>query len=259
MKKSDLVVGVEYACFTRPGASKRRYSYETPFRAKLIDVNFVEQRWVRSGGYDGLYAKRAVSGIAVDTGTPVTVKATLGLVDKDKNPVYIDQGRGYGKRRKTREKTYTYDYLLLENAGCFLSTWAEYEAAEAERKSAEQARKDRDLAEREARTAAEPKVGARLKAITARLVELAGPGAEMRYRSYRSWLSKTEPADPDEVFVFVPDEERDDLNTDGEPRMRRVIVGEVAYDSGVGGKEVMTGVKFSCDDKDMALLLGLEA
>lgn len=258
MKKGDLIVGETYACFARPGAARSRYVYDKPFKATLVDINFSETRWRSGSGWQGFAIERPVAGIAVDTGEKVTVEVWHGVVNKRTGePVFVKTKHG-GKSRKTVEKTYTYDYVVPENAGCILSTWADYEDSlrkEAARK-AERATKLKEEAQEAEDN--DPTVRDRVRGIVSRLVELAGPGAVARETIYE-W--RGEPDNPEDIAIYVPakSNERDDLNLSAEPRMRRVAEIGIGYAHGTQGQRCMTHAAIKFGDRALAEILGVKS
>lgn len=252
MKIKDLKVGEEYACFMRPSEARRRYRYSKPFRARLVDTAFSEVRWVhRSTSWHGSYSEeRTVGGIAVDTGKKVFVKAEIPQRLKD-GKFKMSKPNNYGSRHIiTKPEQFSYDYVVLENAGCFLMPWAEWEAQEKARKEADDRHARLAKAQREKIQAESSTVEARVDVVLARLAELAGPEAEVRKSQgyvHQRWYS---------VDVFTPNPAYDDDND--KPGMKSIIHGEYKYGTGEDGEQHLVRVTFTTDDEALAQLLGVE-
>lgn len=257
MKKQDLIEGVEYACYMNPATARSRYRFEKPFRAILVSKSFTEDRPVpsggwRTGGYDQL---KPVSGIAVDTGKKVKIKASLPKRNKDGTFKWSRPTQYGSKHILTHpEETFEYDYVLLKNAGCILQPWAEYEAEQAERKRWDEEHARQRQAEREENAARADEVLNRVNAVVEALRERCGDDAVSRVDQY-SWDVK-----PYEVGIYVPttDPDEDDINLDGESLMRCVFRGVYKYADGIeAGSKVLSGVEFKVNDESLALLLGI--
>jgi hypothetical protein len=188
MKKTELKVGEEYAVFLSPGTARRfnndrRYFSGTPLRVTLLEVGAVEGVWDR-GSFSSTHSYKKMDGMKVTIPSnaeendaaaatvPITIyessaelAKSLGLkiAPKEKNPNAWNRGM--------RSATWTRDFLLLENAGCFVSTWADYEAREKANADATVERAARDKAEREANDAAAPAIEAKLQRVLARLAD----------------------------------------------------------------------------------------
>lgn len=146
MKKSELIPGVEYAVFHTPGQARRRYGWHKPFKAKLIDVNFSETRYER-GTESQPSRKRSVVGIAVDTGEKQIVRAAIPATGPDGKWIKTSEPNAWHATYQVDEQAAEYDYLVLENAGCFLQTWEEYEQEQREQQEwrDEQAAEERKI------------------------------------------------------------------------------------------------------------------
>jgi hypothetical protein len=181
MKKTELKIGVEYAVTMRPQRGRRtRYSVrDTVFKATYVREGRVEREVeVVNRELD------PKTNQYVDKGTRTDTAFDRGLVVKLPKPVkregydVYDRVRhdgsadiSYSSRGERKRVTYTVEEIALENAGCFVSTWEEYE--EAERLADESARREK-ARRREALAAAveaEPGVKARLAALIEKLTE----------------------------------------------------------------------------------------
>lgn len=239
MKKSELKVGVEYAVLGSPGAvrswnGRYRSSRDKPIKATVIDLDFKEMRATQSGGVSGYLSERMVFGIAVDTGSKVFVHGDERVRNKDgsfkKKP---KSQRSYGDNFVTKSVQYEYDYRVLENAGCFISTWEDYLAGEQATKDAQAEREARDQAEREARTAAEADIKVRVNAVLDFFTEVG----EVKLSRDEWRRRKDDEYDDFEVVGKkpVPDEDGD-LDV-------VLFRGEFTYAEGEGPYDVLTGLR----------------
>ncbi len=138
MKKSELKVGVEYAVLLSPGAVRRftngrGYSTDAPLRVKLLAKDTVEKLWDR-GSYSSSHSKRDVKGhkVTLPTNRPdFKAKLRITVYETALEPSLTRQERvmSYGgKPTQMFQADWERDSLLLESAGCFISTWEDYEA-----------------------------------------------------------------------------------------------------------------------------------
>lgn len=223
MRKSELKVGVEYAVTSRPVRGRHEKRWTKPFKATLVDINFHEVRMgtARFGyGSQSYLREMGTSGIAVDTGEKVTITGRLPIKDAEgRFKTHREPVTNNNILEVTEEQTFEYDYLLLENAGCFVSTWEEYEEserikaerkaeAEAERVRVEQARKD-----------AEADIESRVQAVLDVFTSIGEVSL-----SHRSWRDDGKP----ESFTVVAS--------------HGTFSGEFAYGTGPEGERVLTGI-----------------
>lgn len=188
VKRKDLTEGVEYACYTHPTREGTwHWRTNTPFKATLVSLNYSEQRLVPGSWRDPVARMRTVSGIAVDIGKPIEYEVDVAVKNKDGTPKYT-KDRYYGRRAVTRKKKVSYPYLILENGGCFRSTWADYEAEVAAKKAADKRRAEEREATIQAETEAEKTVVARVN--LARKHLKAAFGKESKYGP--EWSDKIE-------------------------------------------------------------------
>jgi hypothetical protein len=157
MRKQDLEIGVEYAVFTKPSASRRSRWYRgKPMRAKLIAIEgeVTDTFEITEHTYD-LDTKQS------EIKSEPTVVGTKGIVvelldtkferevpevgrvshrygnDHYLTPAHRIQHPGrYGWPEFLKSKKRSYSTIALENAGCFYMTWADYEAEVAEEEAA---------------------------------------------------------------------------------------------------------------------------
>ena len=167
MRKTELKIGETYACTSRP--QRGRYGWK-PFKATLVALSGTqivkEQKTVRKDGE-----------VYVDTTKRTGIMVELAEPIERKRDEYI-LGRGYGpvspeaqavlKAHEGAKVTDVVTVVALENAGCFVSTWAEYEAEQKRKKQLETARalqmdKERKAEEAEADDAEERVLQARHK------------------------------------------------------------------------------------------------
>lgn len=230
MRKNELKPGVEYACVSRPVRGRERNPAK-PFKATLIDVDFREQRYEsRSAHYGNQYilSEKVVYGIAVDTGSKVYIKGDLPVLDAKGHHQHREETdkRGNVLRKRTIVKSaqFEYDYVVLENAGCFLMTWQEWEAeqvAQAEMK----ARHERERQEKEdARVEAEAGIKARVDAV----LEVLGRVGPVKIAT-DEWRRDGK---PDDFYV---------MNEPGHGHFNSTIKGEFTYGEGPKGR-VLTGL-----------------
>jgi len=226
MKKQELKVGVEYAVVMRSRAARSRYGV-SPFKATLIDINFSEKRMglaYRSYGSQAILEEKVVKGIAVDTGSKVFVKGDVPLRNED-GTFQVRSDAPYGKKYITKPEQFSYDYIVLENAGCFISTWEEWEEkqkADAElaaRTKAERAQKERE------RKANEASIKSRVDAVLATL----GRVGEVKIET-SEWRRDNL---PDDFYVMQPGIEE---------RYESIIKGEFRYGDGPEGERVLVGL-----------------
>lgn len=240
MRKSELQVGVEYACFhhRRDVRKYERYGelLQKPFKAKLVDVNFSELRLTpRSHGWGVQYIlePKLVTGIAVDTGKKVRVEGDLPKRNKDDTYKRTRDRRQY----ITEPHVVEYDYFVLPDAGCIASTWAEHLAAKRQRKEMERERDEQVQAERTAYAENAPKLQATLDAVIARLREVYGVEAV----DVSTWHDG-EP--PSHVYVSADDE-------------GWAVTGDIGYDLIPNVGRVLIGATFQVDLVEFAKLLGV--
>lgn len=264
MKKSELVIGEEYACVRTPGVARSRHNYGAqPFKARLVSLDFAEDRYEPASGYysSSPWRERRQVGIAVDTGEKVVAEAQIGVTKRDAKGkverVMAKDGYG-GLQQKLRTKKFSYDYVILENGGCFLSTWAEYEAEEKAEAECVAARERSKNAEAKRLSENDPAVRVRVEGIVARLKELAGEGAQVWYTRY-DWQRDGD-INPEDVSVARPCKpgEYNDRNLVGEPELHRFVKGEYRYGNGPKGERCMVACVFEIHDDEFAELLGLE-
>ena len=190
MRKNDLKVGETYAVHMSPTTARRKWGVNKPLKATLVAVQgevaetlnvvgFSSYGKVKPFGEGWAEKAKTVSeqGIVVELAEPVR----RGYVSPSGR--YVESG-GYGYRsRASYDPAERYEQdefkgepnmvtrIVLENGGCFVSTWADWEAEQAEQKAAKERRKDaaaRALAQAQENA---PKVQATLDRLTQLLGE----------------------------------------------------------------------------------------
>ena len=191
MKKNELKVGEEYAAFRQAEhRSQRSYSFDKPMRVKLIELGgelsdtFVARSTVYKDGaaagtkdneqtvkVNGIIAE--IIGDPIVATVPDVTRSTHGRT-KALIPAYAVEKlyRSYGSDEpEIGSHERSYQRVALENAGCFLMTWAQWEAKQvAEKKREEKSKREHE--EQVAREAAnDPAMRAKLQAMVDALVE----------------------------------------------------------------------------------------
>jgi hypothetical protein len=251
MRKSDLKPGVEYACVRQPSMARRtgRNATVKPFKATLIDLDFNETRMKRRNlgyGYQTVLEPVRVSGIAVDTGTKVTVEGDVPKLDAKGSFVWVEKKEeGVGSARKTvaiaqADAKFEYDYVLLENAGCFISTWADYEVNELAAAEAKKKHENELRAQGQARKDAEPEVKARVKAV----LDVLGGIGDVVILDADDRFGKR----PDEFHISRSKEEADNPYAS-------ILTGDFIYSQGPDKEYVLTGLRFGSHGRGGSLSL----
>lgn len=177
MQKKSLKVGEEYAVFRRPSDTRRyndgyrSYNRGTPMRAKLVAIEgeISDTFTIRTTVYNAEQNKNvgtkdveqtvSVKGIVVELlDEPFVAQRVPDVARVDTGysrnhplvPAFAISApyRSYGSDEPevgTHERSYT--SIVLQNAGCFLSTWAEYEAEEIRHAEAKEKRKEEMVAQ----------------------------------------------------------------------------------------------------------------
>lgn len=252
MKKSDLQVGVEYACVhSRRDANRyNRYGPRnvTPFKVKVVDLEFSETRLSSSREYrtsDSLLTPSRVYGIAVDTGEKVVVEGRKPKLTKA-GVWRRDKPGGRVISEPVREE---YDYVVLDDARLIVSTWAEHLAEVRERQQMERERREQEKAEQEALVATETATQKTLDAVLAKLRALYGERMKVESHNY---LDKDDTR-PTDVSVYQDEDE------DGFPSGGLLIEGDIRYrEVSTQRESVLAGARFKIDLEELAKLLGVE-
>jgi len=247
MRKTDLKIGEEYAVFLSPGAAKtfnqgRRGG--TPFKVTLLAIEAVEKVWQASNYYSGS-RPTSVKGIKVtipsNNENNRSANATIEIYVNEQN---VEQATEFGLKllpadeesvyyqRGLRKMAYTREFLLLENAGCFVSTWADYLTEQAERDRRDEEANEQARQRRIAAEALAPVIQGKLDRVKARLAEFG------EIEDTTNWHG-----DLDGGFV---------VTVEG-----RKIVAET-YDTWGESDRVITGASFKLPLDAMARLLGID-
>ena len=180
MKRSELKVGETYAVFGTPGAARRymnrSYYYDKPFKATVIalDGTLVVREYQEISRSNGQLFDRQVtaSGIIVEVAPFKRETPKFQLMSG-----YSDMPPRVAKfwDKVADEKTIeTVTQIALENAGCFVSTWAEYERQVAEQEAWD-ARRIEEMRQQKAReTEQAPVHERRVLAARVKLAEVFG-------------------------------------------------------------------------------------
>ena len=213
MRKSDLKVGEEYAVFFSPSEARSSYRRSEPVKAKLVEIGgeIVETFKVVGGArfsysrHDNPQERRLVlRGMIVELAEPVK----RGKISPSGEYVTTGYGRGYSEFVPVEEyegegegvEPRMVTRVALENGGCFVSTWAEYEQEKADSVRAKIQREEQAKLELKLARAREPEL----------LNTLNGVISSMKQRGFSHAFDY--PADDDS---YAPD---DLVFWKGEPR-----------------------------------------
>ncbi len=248
MKKTELKVGEEYAVFGSPGAVRRHMNsnyyggVDQPMRVKLLAIDAVED-WYERGSYSSYWSASRTRGHKVSLPTNsgdhfsgkvmrITLSKSVlsgGVPDDLSN---LEDLVGYaGGKTNTLQADWTRTFLMLENAGCFVSTWAEYERKVAEYKAMKARHADERAAKERKADADAPEKAARLERVLAKLAQTGDVKERNGYRRDDKPTSVTV-----EAFGGFK------------------IEGEYRYTEGVED-DVLNGVKFTMNLDTLAQLL----
>ncbi len=243
MKKTELKVGEEYAVLLSPGAVRRftngrHYSSDKPLRVKLLAVDAVENLWDRGGFGGTTYSKRNVKGhkvtIPTNSDFSPTLRITIYKTALEPSLTRQEVVKGYsGTPTNMVQADWTRDFLLLENAGCFISTWAKYEQDIEDTKKMKERHAEEARAKRLANDAKAPAMEAKLERVLAKLAE----HGEVKYR--------TDYVGNDTRYIEV------------EAFGGFLVKGEKLYVNSETEKNVLGGASFKMNLTTLAWLLGV--
>lgn len=213
MRKTDLKVGEEYAVVMRPQRGRSRYNRATPIRATLVNPGGRVERTVKVFARDPKTRKltdaveEAVSfekGIVVKLAEPRerSVPKVYDGVRAD-GTAYRSFGYSADGNKREMEKIVETE-IALENAGCFVSTWADYQAELIREAEAKVAREKHEAEDFEKARQGEPAVRDRLDALVA-MLRARGFAVELEEHGQSYLSGGKRGAGPDYEIFFADD------------------------------------------------------
>lgn len=184
MRKQDLKVGVEYAVHLNPTKARSRYGRDKPLKATVVEVDGTVERKLTVVGYSGSYGpwtdyrgerepgqtiphERVLKehGVVVELAEPVQ-KGTLSPSGQ-----YVENRySGFRPVEEYEQDDFEAEARMvtrvaLKNGGCFVSTWADYEADQKDAARYEQERVEKEARDLAFAQAQEPIVEAKLESV----------------------------------------------------------------------------------------------